>query len=124
MRRGAVHRAARTGKAAAAEAVARELGQDLHRIDLSAVVSKHVGATEKNLASAFDEAERGSAVLVFDEADALFGKRTEIRDAHDRYANLEANYLLRRVETFTGSSCSRATGSRRWTMPSSGASAS
>jgi DNA polymerase III delta prime subunit len=91
-----------TGKTTAAEALARELGQDLYRIDLSAVVSKYIGETEKNLASAFDEAERGSAVLLFDEADALFGKRTEIRDAHDRYANLEVNYLLQRVETFTG----------------------
>jgi DNA polymerase III delta prime subunit len=91
-----------TGKTTAAEALARELRQDLYRIDLSAVVSKYIGETEKNLASAFDEAERGSAVLFFDEADALFGKRTEIRDAHDRYANLEVNYLLQRVETFTG----------------------
>ncbi len=91
-----------TGKTTAAEALARELGQDLYRIDLSAVVSKYVGETEKNLAEAFDEAERGGAVLFFDEADALFGKRTEIRDAHDRYANLEVNYLLQRVETFTG----------------------
>jgi AAA+ superfamily predicted ATPase len=91
-----------TGKTTAAEALARELGQDLYRIDLAAVVSKYVGETEKNLATAFDEAERGSAVLFFDEADALFGKRTEIKDAHDRYANLEVNYLLQRVETFTG----------------------
>ena len=91
-----------TGKTTAAEALARELGQDLYRIDLSAVVSKYIGETEKNLAAAFDEAERGSAVLFFDEADSLFGKRTEIRDAHDRYANLEVNYLLQRVETFTG----------------------
>ena len=91
-----------TGKTSAAEAVARELGQDLYRIDLSAVVSKYIGETEKNLAAAFDEAERGSAVLFFDEADALFGKRTEVRDAHDRYANLEVSYLLQRVETFTG----------------------
>ncbi len=91
-----------TGKTTAAEALACELRQDLYRIDLSAVVSKYIGETEKNLASAFDEAERSSAVLLFDEADALFGKRTEIRDAHDRYANLEVNYLLQRVETFTG----------------------
>jgi AAA+ superfamily predicted ATPase len=91
-----------TGKTTAAEAIARELDQDLYRIDLSAVVSKYVGETEKNLAAAFDEAERGSAVLFFDEADALFGKRTEVRDAHDRYANLEVAYLLQRVETFTG----------------------
>ena len=91
-----------TGKTTAAEALAGELGQDLYRIDLSAVVSKYIGETEKNLSAAFDEAERGSAVLFFDEADSLFGKRTEIRDAHDRYANLEVSYLLQRVETFTG----------------------
>ena len=91
-----------TGKTMAAEALAAALGQDLYRIDLSAVVSKYIGETEKNLAVAFAEAERASAVLLFDEADALFGKRTEVRDAHDRYANLEVNYLLQRVETFTG----------------------
>jgi AAA+ superfamily predicted ATPase len=91
-----------TGKTMAAEAIADALEQDLYRIDLSAVVSKYIGETEKNLASAFDEAERAGAVLFFDEADALFGKRTDVRDAHDRYANLEVNYLLQRVETFTG----------------------
>jgi len=91
-----------TGKTTAAEAVAHALRQDLYRIDLSAVVSKYVGETEKNLAAAFDEAERAGAVLFFDEADSLFGKRTEIKDAHDRYANLEVNYLLQRIETFTG----------------------
>jgi hypothetical protein len=91
-----------TGKTMAAEAVAHALGHDLYRVDLSAVVSKYIGETEKNLASAFDEAERASAVLFFDEADSLFGKRTEVRDSHDRYANLEVNYLLQRVETFTG----------------------
>jgi SpoVK/Ycf46/Vps4 family AAA+-type ATPase len=91
-----------TGKTTAAEAVAHALRQDLYRVDLSAVVSKYIGETEKNLASAFDEAERASAVLFFDEADSLFGKRTEVKDAHDRYANLEVNYLLQRVETFTG----------------------
>lgn len=91
-----------TGKTIAAEALAHALRQDLYRVDLSAVVSKYVGETEKNLASAFDEAERGSAVLFFDEADALFSRRTEVRDAHDRYANLEVNYLLQRVESFTG----------------------
>jgi AAA+ superfamily predicted ATPase len=91
-----------TGKTMAAEAIAAALRQDLYRIDLSAVVSKYVGETEKNLAAAFDEAERASAVLFFDEADAIFGKRTEVRDAHDRYANVEVNYLLQRVETFTG----------------------
>jgi AAA+ superfamily predicted ATPase len=91
-----------TGKTMAAEAVAHALRHDLYRVDLSAVVSKYVGETEKNLAVAFDEAERASAVLLFDEADALFGKRTEVRDSHDRYANLEVSYLLQRVETFTG----------------------
>ena len=91
-----------TGKTMAAEAIAHTLRQDLYRVDLSAVVSKYIGETEKNLAAAFDEAERGSAVLFFDEADSLFGKRTEVRDAHDRYANLEVNYLLQRVESFTG----------------------
>lgn len=91
-----------TGKTMAAEALAAELGQDLYRVDLSAVVSKYLGETEKNLALAFDEAERAAAVLFFDECDALFGKRTEQHDAHDRWANLEVNYLLQRVETFTG----------------------
>src|SRR5262249_39868909 len=91
-----------TGKTMAAEAVAHALRQDLYRVDLSAVVSKYIGETEKNLAAAFEEAERASAVLFFDEADSLFGKRTEVKDAHDRYANLEVNYLLQRIETFTG----------------------
>jgi SpoVK/Ycf46/Vps4 family AAA+-type ATPase len=91
-----------TGKTMAAEALAAALGQDLYRIDLSAVVSKYIGETEKNLSLAFDEAERAEAVLLFDECDALFGKRTEQRDAHDRWANLEVNHLLQRVETFTG----------------------
>lgn len=91
-----------TGKTMAAEALAGALDQDLYRIDLSAVVSKYIGETEKNLALAFDEAERAAAVLFFDECDALFGRRTEQRDAHDRWANLEVNYLLQRVETFTG----------------------
>jgi AAA+ superfamily predicted ATPase len=91
-----------TGKTLAAEAVAAALGQDLYRIDLSSVVSKYIGETEKNLAVAFDEAERAAAVLFFDECDSLFGKRTEQHDAHDRWANLEVNYLLQRVETFTG----------------------
>ncbi len=91
-----------TGKTMAAEALAHTLHLDLYRIDLSAVVSKWIGETEKNLAVAFDEAERSGAVLFFDEADALFGKRTEVRDGRDRYANLEVNYLLQRVELFTG----------------------
>jgi hypothetical protein len=91
-----------TGKTMAAEAVAAALDQDLFRIDLSAVVSKYIGETEKNLSAAFDEAERAAAVLFFDEADALFGRRTHVHDAHDRYANLEVDYLLQRVESFTG----------------------
>ncbi|MFH8484341.1 AAA family ATPase [Streptomyces longisporoflavus] len=91
-----------TGKTMAAEALANGLGQELFRIDLSAVVSKYIGETEKNLALAFDDAERCGALLFFDECDALFGKRTEQRDAHDRWANLEVNYLLQRVESFTG----------------------
>lgn len=91
-----------TGKTMAAEAVAGALGQDLYRVELSAVISKYIGETEKNLALAFDEAERANAVLLFDECDSLFGKRTEQRDAHDRWANLEVNYLLQRVETFAG----------------------
>jgi ATP-dependent 26S proteasome regulatory subunit len=91
-----------TGKTMAAEVAARALRQDLYRIDVSSVISKYIGETEKNLAVAFDEAERAGAVLFFDEADSFFAKRTDVRDAHDRYANLEVNYLLQRVETFTG----------------------
>lgn len=91
-----------TGKTTAAEAVAKELSTDLFRVDLSRVVSKYIGETEKNLAVAFHEAEMSGALLLFDEADALFGRRTDVRDAHDRYANLEVSYLLQRVETFTG----------------------
>ncbi|MDI2131692.1 ATP-binding protein [Yinghuangia seranimata] len=91
-----------TGKTMAAEAVAGALEQDLYRVDLSAVVSKYIGETEKNLAAAFDEAENAAAVLFFDECEGLFGKRTEQRDAHDRWANLEVDFLLQRVESFTG----------------------
>ncbi|KAB7648052.1 AAA family ATPase [Polymorphobacter fuscus] len=91
-----------TGKTMAAEAVAHELGLDLYRIDLSAVVSKYIGETEKNLGALFDAAEAGSAVLLFDEADALFGKRSEVKDAHDRFANIEIDYLLQRMEAFRG----------------------
>ena len=92
----------REGKGLAAEALADDLRLDLHRIHLSQVVSKYVGETEKNLRRVFDEAEVGGTVLVFDEADALFGKRTEVKDAHDRYANLEANYAMERIESFRG----------------------
>ncbi|MDQ1713147.1 MAG: hypothetical protein QOE45_2597 [Frankiaceae bacterium] len=91
-----------TGKTMAAEAVSNALGQDLYTVDLSAVVSKYIGETEKNLEAAFAQAEKAAAVLFFDECDALFGKRTEQHDARDRWANLEVNYLLQRVETFTG----------------------
>jgi hypothetical protein len=91
-----------TGKTMAAEVVAGALDLDLYRIDLSAVVSKYVGETEKNLRRLFDAAEAGGAVLLFDEADALFGKRSEVKDSHDRYANIEVNYLLQRMEAFEG----------------------
>jgi hypothetical protein len=91
-----------TGKTMAAEVVAGALGLDLYRIDLSQVVSKYIGETEKNLRRIFDSAEEGGAVLLFDEADALFGKRSEIKDSHDRYANLEISYLLQRMEQYRG----------------------
>jgi hypothetical protein len=91
-----------TGKTYAAEILANELQLDLFRIDLSAVVSKYIGETEKNLRRVFDAAEEGGAVLLFDEADALFGKRSEVKDSHDRYANVEISYLLQRVEAYRG----------------------
>jgi len=91
-----------TGKTMAAEVLANELRLDLYRIDLSQVVSKYIGETEKNLGRVFDAAEEGSAILLFDEADALFGKRTEVKDSHDRYANIEVSYLLQRMETYRG----------------------
>lgn len=91
-----------TGKTLAAEVVAGQLGVDLFVVDLSQVVSKYIGETEKNLRRVFDAAERGGALLLFDEADALFGKRSEIKDSHDRYANLEVSYLLMRMEAYRG----------------------
>lgn len=91
-----------TGKTMAAEIMAGELGQDLYKIDLSTVVSKYIGETEKNLARIFTEAETSNAILFFDEADALFGKRSEVRDSHDRYANIEISYLLQRMEEYDG----------------------
>ncbi|MFE2124241.1 ATP-binding protein [Rhodococcus aetherivorans] len=91
-----------TGKSMAAEVLANDLGLDLYRIDLSGVVSKYIGETEKNLRRLFDAAEGGGVILFFDEADALFGKRSEVKDAHDRYANIEINYLLQRMETYRG----------------------
>jgi AAA+ superfamily predicted ATPase len=91
-----------TGKTMAAEVIANDLKLDLYRIDLSAVVNKYIGETEKNLKRLFDAADDGGAILLFDEADALFGKRTEVKDSHDRYANLEVNYLLQRMEAYRG----------------------
>lgn len=91
-----------TGKTMAAEVLANELQLDLYRIDLSAIVSKYIGETEKNLKQVFDAAEEGGAILLFDEADALFGKRSEVRDSHDRYANIEVSYLLQRIEAYRG----------------------
>ena len=91
-----------TGKTMAAEVIANELGLLIYRIDLSAVVSKYIGETEKNLRKLFDAAEDGGAILFFDEADALFGKRSEVKDSHDRYANIEINYLLQRMESYRG----------------------
>ncbi len=91
-----------TGKTMAAEVLARDLQLDLYRIDLSQVVSKYIGETERNLRVVFDAAESGAAILLFDEADALFGTRTEVKDSHDRYANIEVSYLLARMESYRG----------------------
>ncbi|MCP4936291.1 MAG: ATP-binding protein [bacterium] len=91
-----------SGKTFAARGLASALGLNLYRIDLSQVVSKYIGETEKALAQIFDEAEAGHGMLFFDEADAVFGKRSEVKDAHDRYANIEVGYLLQRMETFDG----------------------
>ena len=86
----------------AAEIIAGELGLELYKIDLSTVVSKYIGETEKNLSRIFAEAETSNAILFFDEADALFGKRSEVKDSHDRYANIEIGYLLQRMEEYEG----------------------
>ena len=91
-----------TGKTMAAEIIAHELGLDVYKIDLSGVVSKYIGETEKNLEKIFSEAQDSDAILFFDEADALFGKRSEVKDAHDRYANIETAYLLQRTEEYSG----------------------
>ncbi|OJJ26962.1 hypothetical protein BI308_04325 [Roseofilum reptotaenium AO1-A] len=91
-----------TGKTTAAEVLAHELHLDLFRIDLSAVMSKYIGETEKNLRRIFDAAEKGGGILLFDEADALFGSRTEVKDSHDRHANIEVSYLLQRMEAYQG----------------------
>jgi hypothetical protein len=91
-----------TGKTMAAEVIAAELGLDLYRIDLATVVSKYIGETEKNLQAVFAAATHSGAILLFDEADALFGRRSEVRDSHDRYANLEVSYLLQQMESYQG----------------------
>src|SRR5439155_1757441 len=91
-----------TGKTMAAEVLASELRLDLYRIDLSQVVSKYIGETEKNLRRVFEAAEEGGAILLFDEADALFGKRSEIKEGLDRYANIEVSYLLQQMESYRG----------------------
>jgi ATP-dependent 26S proteasome regulatory subunit len=91
-----------TGKTMAAEVIAAELSLDLYKIDLSTVVSKYIGETEKNLEQIFGEAQSSNAILFFDEADAIFGKRSEVKDAHDRYANIEISYLLQRMESYDG----------------------
>jgi hypothetical protein len=91
-----------TGKTLAAQIMANQLGLDLYRIDLSTVISKYVGETEKNLERIFSEASESNAILFFDEADTIFGKRSEVKDAHDRYANIEVGYLLQRMESYNG----------------------
>ncbi len=91
-----------TGKTMASEVIAKDLGLDLYKIDLSTVVSKYIGETEKNLNLIFKEAETSNSILFFDEADAIFGKRSEVKDAHDRYANIEVGYLLQKMEEYQG----------------------
>lgn len=91
-----------SGKTMAAEVIATELNLEIYKIDVSQIVSKYIGETEKNLSRIFDEAETSNAILFFDEADALFGKRSEVKDAHDRYANVEISYLLQKMEEYTG----------------------
>jgi SpoVK/Ycf46/Vps4 family AAA+-type ATPase len=91
-----------TGKTMAAEALAKGLGMELLRVNVREVVGKYIGETEKNLDRVFSDAQRAGAVLLFDEADALFGERSDVKDSHDRYANQEVGYLLRRIEAFAG----------------------
>ncbi|MFC0773697.1 ATP-binding protein [Terrimonas alba] len=91
-----------TGKSTAASILAKEISTDIYRVDLAATVSKYIGETEKNLARLFDTAEQKGWILFFDEADALFGKRSDVKDSHDRYANLDVNYLLQRIESYNG----------------------
>jgi SpoVK/Ycf46/Vps4 family AAA+-type ATPase len=91
-----------TGKTMAAQVLAYDLGLDIYRIDLATIVSKYIGETEKNLDRIFTAAEGSNAILFFDEADALFGKRSEVSDSHDRYANIEVAYLLQKMESYPG----------------------
>ena len=91
-----------TGKTMAAEVIARELRTPLYRVNLNQVVSKYIGETEKNLARVFETAQKKGAVLLFDEADAVFGKRSEVKESHDRYANMEVSYLLSKLEAYRG----------------------
>ena len=91
-----------TGRTMAADMLAAELGTTVHRIDLKRIASRYIGETERNIDRAFGEAERAGAVLLIDEADALLGKRTDVKDAHDRYANTEVSYLLERIEAYNG----------------------
>jgi SpoVK/Ycf46/Vps4 family AAA+-type ATPase len=103
-----------TGKTVAAEALARDLHLELYRIDLTRVVSKNIGETEKNLSRIFTEAAARGAILFFDEADVLFGKRSEVKDSHDRYANIEVSYFLQRLEEYRGLVILAAEPSREW----------
>jgi SpoVK/Ycf46/Vps4 family AAA+-type ATPase len=91
-----------SGKSKAAQTLVAETGLDIYRIDLAAVVSKYIGETEKNLTRVLENTEANDVILFFDEADTLFGQRTETRDAYDRYANIDANYLLQRIEQYSG----------------------
>ena len=91
-----------TGKTMAAEVIADQLGLKLHRVDLSKVASEYIGETEKNIHAIFDTLESAGVVLLFEEADALFGKRSDVKDSHDRYANIEVGYFLKRLEDFNG----------------------
>jgi SpoVK/Ycf46/Vps4 family AAA+-type ATPase len=91
-----------TGKTLTATVLGKQTGREVYKVDLAMVISKFIGETEKNLAGLFDRAEHKDWILFFDEADALFGKRTQVRDAHDRYANQEVSFLLQRIETFNG----------------------
>ena len=107
----------RTGRIVAAEILAAQFGKGLYRIDLARVVSKYIGETEKNLDRVFDAAGGSGAILLFDEADALFGKRTEVHDSHDHYANVEINSLLQRMEDYAGLSILAT--NRRRALPAS-----